>query len=231
MKKIFLYCCVAVTIVSCNTYPYTFHMDSVENITAKKKVAILPCNFTLQGGIAKVERINKTVTDSLERRFKKYRFEVVGVEQFGKEIDSIRATYGGFFDANTGKADTTKTKDFYKKTTDFIINKYGVTSILYPYLIITKAKVENGGIRWHGRSSGDVYGNMTGQMPALSLYISIKDVNEKLIFDNAGGIQPLGKITYLAKIKDISEDELLRNPSDLHEALKIIFQPIFQKLK
>jgi hypothetical protein len=230
MKKIFFYCSILITVFSCNTYPYTYHIGPVENITANKKIAILPSNFIVQGEISKIERVNSMITDSLERRFKKYKFEVIGVSQFGKEIDSIKASYGGFFDTNTGKADTVKVKDFHKKTTAFIINKYRVTSILYPYLTVTKAIVENSGIRWHGRSRY-VPGNIKGSVPALSLYIEIFDTKEKLIFDNAGGIQPLSKIDYFANTKSVNKDEILKDPADLHEALEIIFQPILQKLK
>ncbi len=229
MKKTLLYLLGILVFTSCSTYPYAFHLEETSGITSKKKIVVMPLNLSIESKYTKIDRVNKTVIDSVERKLRSYHFEVVSNELIKHDMDSLKESYGGFFSSKTGKADTSKVNSFYKNSMDFVIKKYDVTSILIPYLIVQNARIENHAINWHGRS---VYsfrvGNATGNMPALSLYINIYDKNRKLIFDNAGGIQPLSKLNFL-KFESISEDELLADPKDLSEAIKIVFEPVNER--
>lgn len=231
MKRLVLNLVMIFVLTSCYTYPYLYHLDNVDNMFVNRKIAIMPCNLIYENKYSKNSIIRTIIEDSIKIRFQKFGFEVINPYFLNKDIDSIKSKFGGFYDVKTGEIDTSKVNGFRRDLMQHIFTKYGITSFLFPNLVIVKAFIQNGGYCWDGRfvhSFG--IGNTFGQTSALSLYVQIYDAKEKMIFDNAGGIQPLYKVQSFEGFIEPKDDEILKKSKDLSKALHIIFKPINEKL-
>lgn len=230
MKRFILYLLIIVLISSCFSYPYVYHMDNIESIIVKRKIAIMPCNFIFENNYSKDLRIKNIIEDSLRIRLKQNGFEIINSNYLYKDIDSIKFKYDGFYNVKTGELDTSKVSGFRRDLIHCVCEKYKVTSILFPDLVVRKALIQNGGYCWDGRfyySFG--LSNTYGQTIALSLYVRIYDIDGNVVFDNAGGIQPLSKVR-TPGFQDTKDNEILKKPKDLSKALHIIFEPLNVKL-
>jgi hypothetical protein len=227
MNKVFLLFFIAFS-VSCGTYPYVYRYDAGNESFKNRKVAVVPLNVFVENDFSKSERIKQLVNDSLYARLVKNNFEVVDPIKVSELADTLKNKMGGFFNSNTGEIDTLKTKKFRMLLIDSLVKRYNVSGVLFPSFIFLSAAFSNYTIRWHGRSYVIRSGSTYGRMGVMSLYVRLYDRQYKMVFDNAGGIQPIDKITFKGFVR-IDADDILRDIRDLSKALEIIFKPLQQK--
>ena len=68
---------------------------------------------------------------------------------------------------------------------------------------------------------------LSGTVPASSLLLSIYST-KSLVFQNAGGIELVGKIDKFSNKIDF-HDELFTDSDDIERALKVVLYPFFPK--
>ena len=220
---------VTLTQISCSTYPYSYHYHPTNDFMSTRKIAIMPFNLLSQNKYSNNRYIINSSIEAIINELQNMKFEYIEGTKINNVIDSLKNAFVNFYDAKTGKLDTSILHKFIDTSNKVLIEKYGVTSILYPYLIVAPAIINNSTFLWHGRAYVVFSQSGRGQASALSLYVRIYDKNQEMIFDNAGGIQPLDKI-YFNGFKEIDEKELLKNPNDIIEAVNIVFKPIKEEI-
>jgi hypothetical protein len=221
---------VLLTLFSCSNLPYLYQYNPSDDFLAERNIAIMPCNFFAINNYSVRKNVTNATIDAIKLELQINKFQFVEGEIIINSIDSLTKEFSNFFDPKTGIPDTSTINRYKKAINDMVFNKFGVTSILYPYIIVAPARIYNYAFRWHGRAFSIFPYQVMGQASALSLYVKIYDKNQNLIFENAGGIQPLYKVT-MAHLIGVNDDEIFKNPIDIHEATKIVFKPVRQEIE
>lgn len=218
---------------ACLKYPYPYRMNDVEPILANRKIAILPCNLMYENKYSQNLTRKRIIEDSIKSELNRSGFEVINQSEINKDIDSIQAIFGGFYNSKTGEIDTSIVNAFSKVAVTYVFSKHNVSAILIPYLRVTKAYLTSSGYAWDGRLVKYSWGigNLRGYTNALSLYVRIFNSDQKIVFDNSGGIQPLSLFKVSAGgFVAVEDKSILSDPQDLRKAIKIVFKPIWEKM-
>ena len=223
MKNLFLFSICF--FVSCATFPYKYYLGNLDSVyTIPRKVVITPFNFLSND--TTIQEYEIKLEDSIATILKTNGFEVVNSNLAKSSIDTIRESAGGLYDPNTGKLDTKKTERITGEVVSKLTAQFGATCVIFPSIVLVMAKVENNGVRWHGRYiplSG--FFNVSGTISAFSLYVQMYDANGTMVFDNAGGIQAAKRVNAIGQVEELSKDHYFQNNQDLSKALNIVFKP------
>jgi len=219
------------SLLSCATYPYNYYLGQINALNKNNKViAIAPFGFsTRKDYIAtKYELTFEKMIDSV---LTQAGYSVIKTDKTMPIAASVRNSLGGLFDPNSGNIDTIKKKQAYIRFTDSLKKDFAISGVLYPTIIYVTATVNNG-IAWHGRHIPYFgFANIHGYITCLSLYVKINDSEGNMIFENAGGIEPIQRINALGDLDNIPSDQLLTNTDNYHAAVGIVFNPLIQQLK
>lgn len=126
--------------------------------------------------------------------------------------DTVSRAHGGAFDPHSGRYDDTKGLQIRRTA----MKELGCQAKLSPSVVAVTAPWANGVARWDGvqdylEGGSDAH----GQVGAFSLWVSIRDVDDRELFFNTGGIQVVAKLRGRApdqQFVDVDTDELLSDP-------------------
>jgi hypothetical protein len=231
MKKAILL--AACLFVGCNTYPYHFVVNSVETIyTKNKSIAICPFSCWSDSTDSIHAIAFSILEDSIAGRLKGLDLNVIRSENVLEALNKIKNRYQGFYSIKSGKLDTTKLRNFREEIISKLCDSFNVSSVLFPFLIYAKAKVENGSVFWHDRIEGTTpFVSLNGEIPALSILVTIYNCNNKIVLRNCGGFSILDEFSSMGERKRISEDRILINSRNTTKSLDIVFRPLCEEYK
>jgi outer membrane murein-binding lipoprotein Lpp len=164
-------------------------------------------------------------------------FQTVPAAEFEQIFNRLRDEQGGFFDPNTGKADNEK----YKKVQDLcrreLAAKFHADAVLYPAIRIFPVSFGQDTASWDGVKEavsatglpgwflaiGGRYEN--GTVPAISLCVSLKDIEGNNLYAKCGGIQLAAK-SIGGSFRKINDDKLLTDMKRNTNAVAIAFKPL-----
>jgi hypothetical protein len=206
------------------------------NIKSKiHKVIIVPPYIPEE--IRKVnEAIPKTYEDLVISALKKANIESIPSEEYAKIWEPIEKKSGGFFDPKTGQLDEKKMTESRKQAMNLVNTKFTADGSVYIFFTIANAIFDKSEASWDGVmeiSTGYntklLYPNAHGRMPALSLLISMKDLDENIIYRNAGGIHLLKYIHPTGSyFVDVPIDQLFIDNSKNERAVNAAMKPFLE---
>lgn len=204
------------------------------------RIAIVPMKFDLE--ISHYDEI-MTVFDSLiayELREDELEIVIVPTEK----SDSLRGVFmkeiGGFFDPYTGKLDKEKAKKWRRMLIREMEEKYNVNAVMFSSIRKVTAHFSADRARWDGASEGIgkdkflkfIMGmSHSGSIPALSLVVELRQVNDSLLYLNAGGIQVLRKIGSNSRSEQIPSEEILTDFDQIQDAVHYALNPLLGIVK
>ena len=145
------------------------------------------------------------------------------------------------------KADLTNQINIYLKNYGFNANLQNSTEAegcnncftVKSKLIQTMAEISQNKAGWHGTSedplgfwshfSAGGFQSIQGQAEALSLFVEIYS-NDKKYFENAGGIELVGKYNKFS-LQTTKKKELVSDNEKFQNALEIAFKPLIETVK
>lgn len=204
------------------------------------RIAIVPMKFDLE--ISHYDEI-MTVFDSLianELREDELEIVIVPTEKSDSLQDAFMKDVGGIFDSYTGKLDIEKTKTWRKMIIGEVKEKYNVNAIMFVSIRKVRARFSYDKAMWDGASEGIgkdkflkfIMGmSHSGSMPALSLVVELRQVNDSLLYLNAGGIQVLRKIGSNSRSEQIPSEEILTDFDQIQDAVHYALNPLLGIVK
>jgi hypothetical protein len=149
----------------------------------------------------------------------------------------MKEQLGGFFDPITGKRDEAKFKTAREHLLREVNAMTKADAILHPSIQLVKAGFGNNEARWHGTSESLITGGFwgaflagtnNGTSSALSLYVTLEDINGVELYINAGGIQLAAKLsgrTFVA----VPRNELFADEKRNQAAVNVALNPLIGK--
>lgn len=174
-------------------------------------------------------------------------FEVVGTKETRRAREEVDAMLGETFDPHTGEPIAGSALAGASRIREGLTAKLDCDAFVGSVLAVVVAFWSDRVVLWDGRevfadgrdashqvgvAIRDAYiGGVRGwgAIPALSLQLSIRDHEDRVIFWNAGGIQPvatLRSVPYQLRWDPVPDDRLLNDPASNRAAVDLALGPL-----
>lgn len=219
--------------------PYNPFVISRDQIYSKvETIAVAP--VAVPEDLEVPEPVKAKFASTIEAKLREAGFLVVPSGEYAKIWEGIAEQVGAFFDPVTGKRDESKFKALRKNCLRELLTKYNANAVVYPEIRAVTANFSSYTAWWHGtRESVKVpnegilaaltRGNYYGTLAALSLVVTIKDMDEVEMYVNPGGIQVLARVSSRGKFVPVPPNELLVNEERNGAAVDIAMEPLITK--
>ncbi|HUK83977.1 MAG TPA: hypothetical protein VLZ12_15245 [Verrucomicrobiae bacterium] len=157
-------------------------------------------------------------------------FQTIPPSEYEQVFNRLRDEAGGFFDPLTGKTDKDKFLKVQEQCRQEMAAKYHADAILYSSIKAHSAQFNMNVAHWDGVQETVFPGgtwtaaafriSAVGDVPALSLYVTLEDIAGKRLYVDCGGLQLLAK----AKLKTfvpVPPEDLLTNHTRNANAVRI----------
>jgi hypothetical protein len=184
-----------------------FKIGREEFFARVKVIALAP--VSIPEGLENAEQVKGKYEELIARTLRGRGFIVVPSSEFDKVYKKTIEQMGGVYDPMTGKFDNVKGKAVGSHVFRELQRVAHSDAVLIPKVVVLTVRHFNGLAKWDGvtesigggQISGTLdwfwatsrYSGVSGSMSALSLVVFIDDMNAVTMYENAGGIQLLGK--------------------------------------
>lgn len=159
---------------------------------------------------------------------------VVEPARFVALAREVETASGGSFDPVSGEKDVAKAQSIAAEVRRMAREKLGCDGFLYPSLAMVRASWADGIAMWDGvqQPMGGSWSSY-GYLPALSLWLRLKDYDDREVFFGTGGVQVLSNLESTGFLQrdfvTISEQSLLANPAHMHAAVAAALSPFLPR--
>jgi hypothetical protein len=209
--------------------PYEpFKIPRNEFFARTKVVALAPVGFTVNP--ENQESASTQFESLLDQKLRELGFTVVPSTEYKAIWERLTKQMGGIFDPITGKRDDNKLKTVRGYLLEELRTQHRADALLHPVIQVVKAPFNAGHARWHGTAESIIpegflaaffMADSAGTTSALSLLITIEDMNGVDLYVQAGGIQVLAKLTSGRQFVSIPQNQLLTNAERNKAAVNI----------
>jgi hypothetical protein len=172
---------------------------------AKTKIIVL-APLSLPVKVLDEGQVRSNYESLIETRLRNFGYTVVPSSEFSVLWKQMSEKTGGLFDPITGKRDPGKLAMVKEYTCRELAARYNADAILFPVIQVFRINFNSNTVSWHGASEGltpsgtaffEFFLGMgrSGAVPALSLIVSLQDMNMIERYSNVAGIQLLNKVT------------------------------------
>jgi len=166
-------------------------------------------------------------------------FQVVGPEVFKEKMTAVIREKGGAYDPITGKRDEAKFRELKKACLSNIQATTGAKAALWAKVVPVPAPFSGCRARWDGTTeyvSTTFLGifcptsSMFGNTSALSLVVTMEDIDGNILYFNGGGIQLLKRFVesfpFGGKFQNVADDQLLADTARKSAAVELALGPL-----
>ena len=183
------------------------------------------------------ESVRSRVDGTLRAELQKRGFSIVADDQFAKLWAEEVASSGGFFDPFTGRRDEARWTAARQKVFKKLAADSGASAFLFAAIVKKPAQFQSGQAKWDGvkelvTTSKSWMGTMfnpnaafIGQLDAFSLEIRVVDVDDRLLFEEYGGMQVAERMSG-GSLVPVPEPELFVDPSRDQRAIDLALRPL-----
>jgi hypothetical protein len=167
--------------------------------------------------------------DLLQERLRAAGFALVSSDQVLETWRRAAADAGGYFDRDSGRRDEAKFDVVKQQALRTLQEQFGCDAILTPTIALVLSSWTNGVAEWDGMQDQLAGGwGAHGRVPALSLWISMRDLQDNEIYFGTGGIQVTAKLEgfFVEKFAQVSMDTLLTDRQRNLQAIHASLQPL-----
>jgi len=182
--------------------PYNPFKITEEEFRGKiKTIALSP--VAVPADLADSDPVKAKFESLIQAKLREAGFSVVPSQETAEIFNNMNKQLGGIFDPVTGKRDETKFKAAREHALRELNTKFKADAVLYPSISAGTARFGGGKASWGGTSESVAIsegflaalqvGNLSGSVRALSLVVSIENINGGDAYVNMGGIQLAAK--------------------------------------
>jgi hypothetical protein len=166
--------------------------------------------------------------------------EIVPPTYTAAVFDEKAAQAGGIYDPYTGKPDEAKLKAAHAAAYAELGAKFKADAVLYSDIRVVTAALDHDKAIWDGTSEGAGKGGVwkmllsassSGRIPALSLAVRLRNMEDKDLYVNAGGIQVLVNVGMGGKAERVPRAELFANEERNVNAVRLALEPLLTPKK
>jgi hypothetical protein len=170
----------------------------------------------------------------IDEELKRYGFSVMRPQQYEKTWKAVAGEPGDFVDAKTGERDEAAMSRAMSLTLDRLGADFKIEGVLFPSIAVVEADFAAGTAAWDGveqriESGGAVTrflaGSQRGVVGALSLKVSIRSAEGKLLFENSGGIEVLSRMVG-KEFVTVPRQELFADAERNRKAVRTALEPL-----
>ncbi len=224
------------SIVGCAGHPWDPFLVPRPMVEQETKMIVLsPVSFSirdLQVADTLLAKFDSLIAESLRQGG----FQTVPARIADSVWRHLRDSAGGFFDPNTGVADSVRVDSVETEWQEILERTYGADAFLTGRIVVVPAKFSDGKARWDGVSeSYESFGatlvralfgvHGMGQTTALSLWVMVRNRSRKPIYLDEGGIQLLERPTR-SGFERVANSELLTDADRARHAVTIALGPL-----
>lgn len=162
-------------------------------------------------------------------------WEIVEPSRYAAIERRVNEQEGGYFDPVTGEADQSKRARIAEQVRSAARSELGCEATLHPSIVVVGAACANGEAIWDDTSQyvGTVWDSSVGGIPALSLWVSIRDERDTELFFGTGGIQLLVRTEAVGFSKrrfvEVPGAVLLKDARRMYDSVRAALQPFLKK--
>lgn len=225
---------LAMTAAGCaHRSPYNpFRTDPVELYNRVKTVAVAPVRIDCC--VEEPKALQEALGRRISEKLKEAGFAVVGSDVYEAVWNRVGEEAGGFFDPITGKKHTDRLQEARQKAVEELKTKHSAQAMLWPVVETVEVGFNGPVASWHGiseplgaKGKGGPAGR--GMVAALSLYVSLEDMDRGRLYMNAGGIQLLGKFDSRGRPVAVPEEEIMAGEERNRRAVDIAMEWLVKK--
>ena len=160
-------------------------------------------------------------------------FTVVPSEPVVEAFQRVNEREGGYFDPHFGWRDEAKWQRVRAQAYAELHDRHHCDAVLIPSVAIVVAPWANGTASWDGVEDGVSSGwsslGSWGRVPALSLWVSVRDLRDREIYFRTGGIQVVQHLHegfLRSTFEFIPEGDLLADASRNRNAVRLSLQDL-----
>ena len=236
-SSLWSYLVIVLTVSSCaTTTPYNpFKVPQSDIRSRVKVVALAPINLPLK--IDDPEPVKTKFESLVTAKLLEGGFRIVPSSEYGAVWKQMTEKLGGFFNPITGKRDEEKFKAVREHTLREVAAKSKADALLEVGIVPVGVNFTSNRAAWHGTTenlvpggafTAYVLGGHNGTTTALSLGVALSDFHGVEMYDNAGGIQLLTKIS-AGQFVSVPRQELFADEERNRQAVNIALDPLIGK--
>jgi hypothetical protein len=203
-----------------------------------KRVALAALDI---GDIGQRDAVRARYTELLRSRLSSLGFDVVRDADFDALWQEAESASGGFYDAATGRLDAARYAATRAQVFDKLRASHGVSAVVFPAISLRGASYASGIVKWDGAEQvvsgggsklGAMFGaggRYVGRLQALSLQLTIKDMTDRELFADYGGIHSLSRFEH-GRFVDLPESQLFSEPARDEGAVDLVLGEIAGKV-
>ncbi len=228
-------------LAGCTSIPlYTdkpFSADRADFVRTVRVIALEPMpGLDLKGEAAIQDAFETELTDELRN----LGFLVVPSRQFAQLWQQLSKEDRTLYDPITGKRDDARAAEIRKRVVTELESRHQADAVLLPRMIVSNALLSGCFARWNGieqqidgcNAAGE---KLRGKISVLSLLVTIEGRDGRVLFRNAGGIQPGVRLNTdapgAAQFDKLEEEQILTDRAKNRIAVAVALSPLLQKPK
>ena len=208
-------------------------LEEIEKLASVSTLAMRPVRIAQVAGsrpeIAK--QLGTVVYDKLTRAG----FSVIPPAAHDEIRDRINRDLGGIYDPITGRLIEERAKTLIEYQEREYNERYSPDGEVFVAVAVARATFKGNDAVWDGVRAPSTgkdgflrkFTEGSGIMPALSLYVLIRDAEEKPLFAGGGGIE-LAAVLTGSGIDRIPPENLLNDQAKIEHAIVLTFEPFDQ---
>ncbi len=193
-----------VSLTSCATAPPydPFRIDASEFSRRVTTIAVAPLKVFVS--VDNPESVRSEFESLIVANLDASGFATVPSSQYEEVRNEVAARLGGIYDPVSGKADDSKLRALHTQVVQKLSTVANADAILYQVIRSVTAHWARNRANWDGTSEattsregiiGALFApDAAGTIPALSLVVTIKDIDGNVLYVDRGGIQLLAKL-------------------------------------
>jgi hypothetical protein len=225
----------ALIVAGCaTTTPYNpFKIPAEEIHSNFKTIALSP--VAVPGDIEDPNPIKAKFESLIQAKLREAGFSVVPSAESAEIFSNMNKQLGGIFDPVTGQRDETKFKAAKEHALRELSTKFKADAVLYSRISAGTARFSGGKASWGGTSESVSMtegflgalqvGQLRGNTTALSLVVSIENINGGVAYVNTGGIQLAAKISG-GQFVPVPRNQLFASEERVAAAVNYAFAPL-----
>jgi len=217
-------------------YSHSFKTD-MNNTKALQVVVLTPTDVPSE--LPQAEIAKQVFDTAISEKLTQAGFQVVTQDVYAEKLADVTREKGGAFDTITGALDENKFQELQRAALEQIQPVTDARSLLRAKVKVVTAKFAGCDASWDGTtqelsttilifcSSADMFGTVD----ALSLLVTLEDMDGNVFYFNGGGIQLFVKHSYGASrdgFYDVSKEELLADQTRNRAAVDHALAPLLR---
>ena len=191
--------------------------------------------ISLPDNIIDPEAVKKEFQGLIRATLEAGGFSTIPQHQFESRWKAAVAEAGGIYDPVTGQLKEELAKQLRRKVYTSLRSELGADGVLVARIVPVAAGFKSGKARWDGAwqvfqpgaaTTEPLLGYWTtGSVPALSLQVWLWDVDENVVYSNAGGIEVTSTMSF-GRFLDVPAKNLLKDSVRNSQSVGLALTPL-----